>query len=306
MQAGYAMPPWLEDADLILALDTMLPWVRNRVDPPENCRVVMAAAEPQFARTSLQAHPCDLALAGTPTTILENLSAALAERRKENAERIKSRRRRVGRRIRQLRESARRAAEAGNDSPVGQAWVGHCLSEVMGDEVSIFSELGVAAPNLDLRAPNQLHQVPLAGGLGWAFPAALGAQLADRDRLCVATMGDGCYLFSNPVSNHHIAEALELPVLCIVLNNRVWNAVRFSVVSVYPEGHAAKMDPVPVTSLSPSPDIVKIARASRAWARRVEHGRDLPRALKEAVRVIRREKRHAVIEVVTPAHHLTA
>ena len=54
------------------------------------------------------------------------------------------------------------------------------------------------------------------GGLGWSFPTALGMQLADLDRLIVATMGDGSYMFANPVACHQIAEALELPILVLV------------------------------------------------------------------------------------------
>ena len=47
-----------------------------------------------------------------------------------------------------------------------------------------------------------------------------------RDRTVVATVGDGSYLFANPVACHQVAEALDLPILTVVINNGVWNAVR--------------------------------------------------------------------------------
>src|SRR3546814_7176982 len=72
-------------------------------------------------------------------------------------------------------------------------------------------------------------QEPHSGGLGWSFPAALGAQLAEPERLCVATMGDGSYMFANPTVCHQVAEALDLPVLVLVQNNAEWGAVRASV-----------------------------------------------------------------------------
>lgn len=65
-------------------------------------------------------------------------------------------------------------------------------------------------------------------------------QLTDRDRLIVATMGDGSCMFSNPVACHQIAEALQLPLLLIILNNAEWGAVRQSVQAIYADDHAAR------------------------------------------------------------------
>ncbi|WP_298946389.1 thiamine pyrophosphate-dependent enzyme [uncultured Paracoccus sp.] len=62
-------------------------------------------------------------------------------------------------------------------------------------------------------------QEPHSGALGCSFPAAMGAQLADPDRRCIATLGDGSYIFVNPTACHQVAEALGLPVLVIVLDN---------------------------------------------------------------------------------------
>jgi thiamine pyrophosphate-dependent acetolactate synthase large subunit-like protein len=38
----------------------------------------------------------------------------------------------------------------------------------------------------------------------------LGMPLADRGRPVVATMGDGSFIFANPVAGHEIAEILTL------------------------------------------------------------------------------------------------
>ena len=98
----------------------------------------------------------------------------------------------------------------------------------MDDRAVAFSELGLLLPAMDLKGPNRVFSNVHAGGLGWAMPAALGAQLADRERLVIACMGDGSYMFANPVACHQIAEALELPILTVIKNNRMWNAVRRS------------------------------------------------------------------------------
>ena len=98
-------------------------------------------------------------------------------------------------------------------------------------------------------------------------------QLADRDRLIVATMGTGPYMFANPVACHQIAEALSLPLLVVIVNNAEWGPVQQSVLGLYPNGHAVRTNAMPLTQLSPAPDFTLVAQASRAWARSVSDGR---------------------------------
>jgi len=88
----------------------------------------------------------------------------------------------------------------------------------------------------------------------WCFPAAIG-------------------MFSNPVACHQIAEAADIPLFVLVLNNSEWGAVRQSVLGVYPNGYAAKSNAMPLVSLSPSLDFTSVASASRAWTGKVA-GRD--------------------------------
>jgi acetolactate synthase-1/2/3 large subunit len=188
-------------------------------------------------------------------------------------------------------------AKQGGGSPMTPAFVGWCLNEAMKGEGTVVTELGVQPDHIDITHAGQFLNHPISGGLGWALPAALGAQLADRSRLVAATMGDGSYMFANPVACHQIAEALELPLLTIVFNNGIWNAVKRSTLDIFPDGFAAKSNQMPVTSLQPLPDFCKVAEASRAFTQRVENGADLPGAMARAIEVIRKEKRQALLEV---------
>jgi acetolactate synthase-1/2/3 large subunit len=178
------------------------------------------------------------------------------------------------------------------------SWLARCLSDAMDEDAVIFNELGAPIAPMELAGPNRYFNPPHSGGLGWGVPAALGAQLGRPDRLTVACIGDGSYMFANPVACHQVAEALELPILTVVKNNGTWNAVRRSVLDVFPDGKAAKANLMPLTSLEPSPDYTRVAEASRAYAERVEHGSDLPAALERAVHVIRTERRQALLELM--------
>ncbi|MBV40370.1 MAG: acetolactate synthase, partial [Rhodospirillaceae bacterium] len=116
-------------------------------------------------------------------------------------------------------------------------------------------------------------------------------------RLVVATVGDGSYIFANPTACHQIAEALELPILLVVLNNAAWDAVRRATLEIFPDGYAARANAMPLTSLAPTPDFAKLAEAHRAWSQTVEAGRELPAALAHAAQVVLKERRLALLEV---------
>ena len=183
------------------------------------------------------------------------------------------------------------------EAAITAEWMSKCVADIMDDRAVAFTELGLLPQFMTLAGANRLFSNVHAGGLGWAMPAALGAQLADRDRLVIAAMGDGSYMFANPVACHQIAESLGLPILTIIKNNGMWNAVRRSVVRGYPQGAAAKANVMPLTSLEPAPDFTMIAAASRAHVERCETPADLPAALARAVAVIRSEKRQVLLDL---------
>lgn len=189
-------------------------------------------------------------------------------------------------------------AAAGRGPVMSKAFVSTCLSKAIeGRDAAILSELGAPLEELTLRAPDTWFQEPHSGGLGWCFPAALGMKLAQPDRLIVATMGDGSYMFSNPVACHQIAEAVDIPLLILVLNNSEWGAVRHSVLGVYPDGYAAKSNAMPLVSLSPSPDFTLVAAASRAWTAKVDQADDLLPTLEIAIQHVTAKRTQALVEI---------
>ena len=160
-----------------------------------------------------------------------------------------------------------------------------------------FTNLVAPCQALELEDHHSYFQEPHSGGLGWGLPAAMGAQLADPERLVFATIGDGSYMFANPTACHQVCEALGLPVITLVLNNEEWGAVRHSVEGLYKGGLASKSNDVPLTSLRPSPDFTLTAQASRAHTETVTDGKDLPAALERAIEVATKERRHVLLNI---------
>ncbi|WP_305989297.1 thiamine pyrophosphate-requiring protein [Roseibium sp. MMSF_3544] len=297
MHIGWNPNAFLGEADVILVLNALAPWWPDQVTLREDVKVIQLGPDPLFSRTPVRNFPADVALAGElAPTILDLIDAVNLHPRDDVL--LTQRRARVEAAAAADREMVRKHAQSGNGSPMSKEWVSHCLGRaITGRKASVFHELGCPLPPLELEDHLSYFQEPHSGGLGWGLPAALGAQLADRDRLVIATMGDGSYMFANPTVCHQVAEALELPLIVLVLNNEEWGAVRHSAEGLYKGGLARQSNDVPLTSLRPSPDFTKTAEASRAYTETVTAGDALPAALDRAIQVATTEKRQVLLNI---------
>lgn len=288
---------WLRAADVVVILNSLAPWWPDRHPPNPDARMIHIGPDPIFSRFPVRNFRSDLSIGGEASLSLTALIDAMGGHRR-NGKHIAARRKSLARASARMREKAREEAARGTERGITKAHASLCIGEALdGLESSVFSELGAQLDVLKRTAHRAWFQEPHSGGLGWSFPAALGAQLAEPDRICVATMGDGSYMFANPTVCHQIAEALSLPVLIIVLNNEEYGAVRASVSGLYPQGHAVRSNTMPLTGLKPSPDFTATASASRAWTRHVKAADELPSTLAEALRVVREDRRQAFVEI---------
>ena len=136
-----------------------------------------------------------------------------------------------------------------------------------------------------------------AGSLGWNGGGAIGAKLAAPDKTVVSLTGDGSYMFSVPSTVHWLARQYRTPFLHVVYNNRGWKAPKFSALAVHPDGYASRANEIDV-SFDPPPDYAGIAAAAGgAFARTVKEVDEVEGAIAEALKVVRKEKRAAVLDV---------
>lgn len=292
LHAGFETGPLLGDADVVLVIDSLVPWILNKAELAPGAQVIQLGADPLFGRFPMRSFPVDISLAGDVAAALDGLADAVPDRSDRTAAAT----------ARHLEDRQARAARASAESAPGAAmspaFVSASVSRAVGRDARIVNELGVQPAYIEIDGPNRFFGHALAAGLGWGLPAALGVAHAEPDALVAACIGDGSYMFANPVACGQVSEALGLPLLVVVMHNGVWNAVRRSTLSMYPEGVAAKANAMSITSLEPAPDYVMVAQASRGWAERVDDPARLPAALAEAIRVVREEKRMATIEAI--------
>jgi acetolactate synthase-1/2/3 large subunit len=298
MFAGSDPAAWLADADVVVTVEALVPWLTDERSERWNGRLIAIGPDPLFSRTPMRSFPVDVAVAGDSGLALAALSDGLGAIVGSLRETIATRRAAVSQRVAGARSAARARAVERSGTPMSPAWVSLCLSEAMGKDAAVFNELGCDPSVMRFAKAGAFFATGLAGGLGWGLPAALGFQLADRERLVIACIGDGSYIFANPVACHLVAAAQKLPVLIVVFNNGIWNAVRRATLAMYPDGEAARSNAMPFTQLSPAPDYAAVARAHGHWGERIEDGAALPAAIERAMAAIRKDKVPALLEVV--------
>jgi acetolactate synthase-1/2/3 large subunit len=291
MHLGYAPGDALREADVLVILETDVPWFPHLESPREGVRVAHVGIDPAFARYPMRSFPSDLAIAGEPRLTLEALDAALAARGAEPAARVRA----LAARSAALREAGRARAHA--TDPMTPEWISRCVGEAKDEETIVVNEYPLRLEHCAFETAGRYFALSPAGGLGWGLGAALGAKLAQPARTVIATLGDGAYIFANPTAGHWVARAYDLPILTVVFNNSRWAAVRNSTVAMYRDGVAARAGGTLLADLAPSTDFAKVVEANGGYGERVERATALPDALRRALAETR-GGRQALLDVI--------
>ena len=186
-----------------------------------------------------------------------------------------------------LAKRAKLIDQVKDQTPIHPLYLAHCLNELKARDAIIVNELGLPVSGLDITTPCSYLGSSLAGGLGFGLGAGLGAKLAAPEREVIAAVGDGSYYFGNPLAYHYVGRAEKLPTLTIIANNHAWHAVRQATRDVYPDGHAAKANVMPLVELNPAPDFEMVAQSCGGHGEKVTAPEQLMPALRRAFEAIR-------------------
>ena len=160
--------------------------------------------------------------------------------------------------------------------PISPAYLFSVLNRVMPRDAVIAEECPSSKGDLDrhlmLDEPGSFYSVP-NGVLGFGLPAAVGLQMAHKQRRVVCPIGDGSIQYS--IQALWSAVQQKAPVIVIVLRNGDYSALKSFCDFTQVGRNVAGMD-------LPGIDIVKIARGYGMVAREVDKPEDLEPALKEA------------------------
>jgi len=289
----------LADADLVLVIDSDVPWIPTISKPAAGAKIYHIDVDPLKQQMPLwYIHATNIFRADAFTALCQ-LNAWLDDR-KIDPETIAARHARQS-----ARHHARRrrldALESPPETTITPEFLVATLRKHLDDSCIIISEAissyHTVIDHLHLTRPGALHNSG-GGSLGWHGGAAIGAKLARPDATIIALTGDGSYMFSAPSSVHWMARRYETPFLTIIFNNGGWKSPKLSALALHPQGHASRSEN-PGISFAPPPDYSAIAAAAGgALARKITAPAELDPAIAEALHTIRQKNRSAVLDVV--------
>jgi acetolactate synthase-1/2/3 large subunit len=112
------------------------------------------------------------------------------------------------------------------------------------------------------------------GTMGFGFPAAIGAQVGNPDRLVIDIAGDGSFQMN--IQELGTVVANQIPVKVIILNNFYLGMVRQWQEFFFNKRYSG-------TVMESNPDFVKIAEAYGAVGFRIDRAEDLTQVLRQAL-----------------------
>jgi len=291
----------LDEADFVLAIDSDVPWIPTINKPRRDATIYQIDVDPLKEQMPLWQIPAKRVFRADAFTALRQLNERLDEA-EPDVEVVEARRAHYAR----LHEERRRKllrAEAPESDVITPEYLTVCVRQHIDRDTIILNEgiTNYQAIINHLGATRAGQMFTNGGGsLGWNGGAAIGVKLACPDKTVVCLTGDGSYMFSAPSSVHWIARRYQTPFLQVIYNNRGWKAPKLSTLAIHPDGYASRAEDLGV-SFDPPPDYSGIAAAAGgAFARIVRRPEELNPALAEALNVVRREHRCAVLDVWTP------
>ena len=295
MHCGWDPHALLKEADVVLVVDCDVPWIPREGKPRPEAKVIHIGSDPLFARYPLRGFRTDIALTGAVAPTLQALWRA-AQKHAVSLKQVEERRQTVTKLSADIRAKARAGFDPMPPSITGK-WLSACMNRLLDDNTILVNEYPTVLEEMVIKEPGHYFGNASAGGLGWGLGAALGAKLASPDKTVICALGDGAYMFGNPTAGHYVSEAMQLPVLFVIANNARWAAVHRSTLATYPNGVASKAKQPPFATLEPSPRFEHVIQASGGHGERVTDPKQLMPALERALKVVKEEKRQALLNV---------
>jgi acetolactate synthase-1/2/3 large subunit len=297
LHLGFDPMKHVPEADLIVVIESDVPWFPTRAKPKPGTKVIQIGVDPFFSRYPMRTFPADVPIASDPPTALAALRQAMRPYRRGRRKAIAARWARLAREHDEQRKTWRAAAESlRKDRPIDMEWLSRCIGKVRDGETVLINEYDLRVHQVSLNETGSFFGSPMVSGLGWCFGAALGVKLARPESVPIVCMGDGVYHFTVPTSCHFMAQ--NLPVVAVVFNNQCWNAVRGSVLDLYPQGWAARNKDFVLCDLEPAPAYERIVEAYGGYGERVEDPKEIVPALRRASKAVRKERRQALLNVI--------
>jgi acetolactate synthase-1/2/3 large subunit len=298
MHLGFQSGSLVNEADVILILDSDVPWIPSMIRPNDECKVFMVDLDPIKEDIPLWNMPAQAFYQADSYLALLQMNE-YAKQVTANPDTIQERYRRLEQQHHIQRQTWAQKEQCPTDGIITPEWASVCINNVIDEDTIVLNESITNIMAVSNHIPrNKPGTMFINGGssLGWNGGAAVGAKLAKPDKTIVSITGDGSFLFTIPSSVFWMSRRYNAPFLTVIFNNYGWNATKNNLLKMYPDGYANRDDRYWVNFDQPA-DLSKIAEAAGgAFALRVTDPEKLQQALKIGLDHVK-NGRSAVIDV---------
>jgi acetolactate synthase-1/2/3 large subunit len=300
----YGTGPSAEDADVVLVIEDIVPYMPGDGSPSPNAKVAWVNTDAVLSRIKTFEMRADRWLACSPAAAARALyDAATALLTQADMTRIADRRAHLAERKRMQDAKAEELALADTSlpHPTGRL-VAYELGKVLEPDAVVLNDAlsnGGFVQTYSHRANRDTYFRSGSSSGGWGSGAAFGIKLAAPERDVVLASGDGYFAFGTPLAGIWAASHHKAPFLSVVFVNRSYSTGTTGLRRAYPEGNAVRAGNYDGGTFDPPPNYAKLAEAGNGYGETVTETKDVAPALRRALEITR-QGTPAVIAIEVP------
>lgn len=291
--------PYLEQADVVLVVDSDIPWMPQKSQRAQDGRLYWIDSDPIKESIPLWYYTEQVPIRADSCVALKQVNARLDTLTWDQSQ-VEQRRQAVTAEAKNLRAEWTAREHANSSGVITPELLTATLRELIDEDTIVVSEAisnyGVVWRHLPRTKPGTLFGSG-ASSLGWHGGAAVGVKLAHLEQTVIALTGDGSYVFSVPTAVHWMSNRYQAPFLTVIYNNGGWKSPKLSTLAVHPDGVASTHSDFHV-DFSPYSELERVAEAAGgAYVAKVTEPTSLRSALEQAL-VHVKEGHSAVVNVI--------
>jgi acetolactate synthase-1/2/3 large subunit len=288
----FGTGPAPKNADALLVIEAPVPWMPPDDAPSPDARIAWVDVDPVQSRYKTMEWQADLWLpceAQTATRAIYEAATGMLSQSDMN--RIADRRERLERRKKEIDAANEAAAQkARQRNPIHPRWAAHQICDILEPDTILLDDALSNSTFMHAYArrtqPSTFFKSGGSSG-GWGAGAAFGAKLAKPDSDVVLAVGDGFFMFDNPIAALWASAQHNAPFLTVVFVNRSYSTGTRGLRDSYPEGIAADKRNYDGGVFDPPPDFGKMAETVNGYGETVRDPEEVGAALRRGLNAVR-------------------
>ncbi len=287
----YGTGPNPQDADVILIIESPVPYIPPAGNPRPGTKVVWVDVDPVLSRYKTLDTQADLWLPVTAASAARAIyEAATGMLTQSDMTRISDRRARMEEIKREINATIeRQALEAGKRKPLHPRWVAYQMGKILEPDSILLDDSLSNSRNVQTyhhrEKPATFFKSGGSSG-GWGCGAALGAKFGKPESDVVLATGDGYLMFGSPISAFWCGAHYKVPFLTVVFVNRSYSTGTTNVSRTYPDGVVVKSGNFEGGVFDPPPDFAKLAEAANCYGQTVREPEEVAPALQRGLKQV--------------------